>query len=126
MIQNKSEPNKIGRPRQFDPSAALSAATEVFWLKGYDGASLDNLTAAMNINRPSLYLVFKDKQSLFLSALESYASSYGTAPLLAFEAATDPVAAVKSYFTTLVSNQARAGDSCAADGRLAWVKVAIS
>jgi AcrR family transcriptional regulator len=110
MIQNKNEPTKIGRPRQFDSSAALSAATEVFWLKGYDAASLDDLTSAMNINRPSLYLAFKDKQSLFFSALEAYASSYGTAPLLAFQASTDPVAAVKIYFTTLVRNQARAGD----------------
>ena len=110
MIQNKSKSSKIGRPRQFDSEAALDAATEVFWLKGYDGASLDDLTAAMNINRPSLYLAFKDKQSLFLSSLESYASSYGTAPLLAFNAEADPMAAVKSYFTTLVRNQTREGE----------------
>jgi AcrR family transcriptional regulator len=110
MIQNKIMQTKIGRPRQFDCAAALSAATEVFWLKGYDGASLDDLTAAMGINRPSLYLAFKDKQSLFLSALENYASSYGTAPLLAFRAEADVAVAVKAYFTTLVQGQARAGE----------------
>jgi AcrR family transcriptional regulator len=110
MIQNNRVPNKIGRPRQFDSSAALNAAVEVFWLKGYDAASLDDLTAAMNINRPSLYLAFKDKQALFLSALEAYASSYGTEPLAAFRSEADPALAVKGYFIALLRNQAREGD----------------
>ena len=62
----------LGRPRAFSPEDALDAATLVFQRQGYDGASLNDLTAAMGINRPSCYAAFGDKQALFLKALERY------------------------------------------------------
>jgi AcrR family transcriptional regulator len=62
----------VGRPRAFDPNAALDAALDVFWRKGYEGASLPDLTRAMGINRPSLYAAFGNKESLFRKALERY------------------------------------------------------
>jgi AcrR family transcriptional regulator len=62
-----------GRPRAFDPEAALGRALQVFWRKGYEGASLSDLTKAMRINRPSLYAAFGNKESLFLKALDRYA-----------------------------------------------------
>jgi AcrR family transcriptional regulator len=62
-----------GRPRCFDTGEALDAAINVFWRKGYDGASLSDLTKAMKINRPSLYAAFGDKESLFRKALDRYA-----------------------------------------------------
>jgi len=49
----------------------------VFWLKGYEGASLSDLTAAMGINKPSLYAQFKDKRGLFLAAIERYKATVG-------------------------------------------------
>lgn len=61
-----------GRPRAFDPGQALEAALTVFWRKGYDGASLTDLTGAMGVSRPSLYAAFGDKQSLFRQALARY------------------------------------------------------
>ena len=61
-----------GRPRGFDADVALDAAVDVFWRRGYDGASLSELTAAMGINRPSLYAAFGDKEQLFQSALDRY------------------------------------------------------
>ena len=61
-----------GRPRAFDPDAALERAMHVFWAKGYEGASLSNLTRAMRINRPSLYAVFGNKEQLFRKVLDRY------------------------------------------------------
>ena len=61
-----------GRPRSFDPDVALDAAVDVFWRRGYENASLTELTAAMGIKPPSLYATFGDKAQLFQSALSRY------------------------------------------------------
>lgn len=61
-----------GRPREFCVDAALAKALQVFWSKGYDGASLTDLTEAMGITRPSLYAAFGNKESLFRKALDLY------------------------------------------------------
>lgn len=61
-----------GRPREFDLEEALAAALRVFWEKGYDGASLTDLTDAMGITRPSLYAAFGNKEALFKQALDLY------------------------------------------------------
>ncbi len=63
---------RTGRPRTFDEDVALDRAMEVFWEKGYEGSSLPDLTAAMGMNRPSLYAVFGNKEALFRRALERY------------------------------------------------------
>jgi AcrR family transcriptional regulator len=62
----------VGRPRAFDPDVVLDAAIDVFWRRGYEGASLSELTAAMGIKPPSLYATFGDKARLFQSALRRY------------------------------------------------------
>ncbi len=64
----------IGRPRAFDPGQALDRALEVFWRQGYEGASLADLTAAMGINRTSMYTAFGTKEDLFRLALARYTS----------------------------------------------------
>lgn len=63
-----------GRPREFDTDQALDRALEVFWRKGYEGASISDLTEAMGINRPSLYAAFSNKEALFRKALDRYAA----------------------------------------------------
>lgn len=62
-----------GRPRSFDVDKALDQAMLVFWQKGYEGASMTDLTKAMGINRPSLYAAFGGKESLFRRAIDRYA-----------------------------------------------------
>jgi AcrR family transcriptional regulator len=61
-----------GRPREFDRDQALARAIEVFWSKGYEAASLADLTRAMGINPPSLYAAFGDKENLFIEAVHRY------------------------------------------------------
>ncbi len=61
-----------GRPREFDIEKALDRALKVFWRKGYEGASLPDLTKAMRINRPSLYAAFGNKEALFRKVLDRY------------------------------------------------------
>ncbi len=61
-----------GRPREFDIDQALDAALNVFWRKGYEGATLPDLTRAMGINRPSLYAAFGNKETLFRKSVERY------------------------------------------------------
>ncbi|WEK46569.1 MAG: TetR/AcrR family transcriptional regulator [Candidatus Andeanibacterium colombiense] len=61
-----------GRPREFDTERALAAALSVFWTKGYEGASMADLTEAMGITKPSLYAAFGNKEALFTKALDLY------------------------------------------------------
>ncbi|HTT24615.1 MAG TPA: TetR/AcrR family transcriptional regulator [Candidatus Sulfotelmatobacter sp.] len=67
-----TNPTKMGRPKEFEEQAALDAAMRVFWEKGYEGTSLDDLTAAMRINRSSLYSTFGDKEALFRKVIDRY------------------------------------------------------
>src|SRR5438874_13541076 len=61
-----------GRTRQLDVEEALDRALEVFWARGYEGATLPELTRAMGVNRPSLYAAFGNKEQLFRKALDRY------------------------------------------------------
>src|SRR3569623_2416088 len=71
MVQNSSEKPR-GRPRAYDRAAALKAMRHLFWEKGYAATSLDDLSAATGMNRPSLYGAVGDKRALFMKALMSY------------------------------------------------------
>ncbi len=71
-IGMKSKSGQLGRPRAFDTDVALEHAMHVFWAKGYEGASLSDLTRAMRINRPSLYAAFGNKEQLFRNVLNRY------------------------------------------------------
>lgn len=64
--------NDVGRPREFDIDQALRAALKVFWQRGYEGASISELTEAMGVGRPSLYAAFGNKEALFRRALDLY------------------------------------------------------
>ena len=75
MAKKTSKP-KTGRPRGFDTEAALDAAMRVFWEKGYEGATLADLTDAMRINRSSMWAAFGNKENLFKKAFERYVNTY--------------------------------------------------
>jgi AcrR family transcriptional regulator len=67
-----------GRPRSFDKEKVLDRALQVFWRKGYEGASMADLTSAMGIERPSLYAAFGDKEKLFRQVLDHYQKGPGS------------------------------------------------
>ena len=71
MAVTKS-PKRAGRPRSFDEDEALDRAMHVFWRKGFEGASLNDLTAAMEIQPASLYKAFGNKRALFEKVLARY------------------------------------------------------
>lgn len=62
----------MARHKEFDQNEALQKAMEVFWARGYEATSMQNLIEHMGINRQSLYDTFGDKHSLFLQALDRY------------------------------------------------------
>jgi AcrR family transcriptional regulator len=66
------EERKIARPRDFEIDDVVRKALLVFWLKGYEGASLSDIEGATGVARMSLYNVFGNKEGLFYAALERY------------------------------------------------------
>src|SRR5580692_10979928 len=73
MVQNKdATPKRRGRPRAYDAQTALEQATDRFWRSGYSSTSLDEICAAVGMNRPSLYAAFGDKHTLYLKTLGHY------------------------------------------------------
>jgi TetR/AcrR family transcriptional regulator, transcriptional repressor for nem operon len=65
----------MARPREFDEAEVVQAARDQFWLHGFNGTSLDDLTAVTGLGRGSLYAAFNDKRDLFLRALDDYATT---------------------------------------------------
>lgn len=78
-----------GRPTNFDHEVALEKALQVFWSRGYEGASMSELTAALGINKPSIYAAFGNKEDLFRKALAKYLA--GPAAFIG-EAMSEPTA----------------------------------
>ena len=109
MIQNAARPR--GRPRSFNESAALEKAIQVFWLKGYDGVTIDDLVAGMGVGRPSLYSVFGSKRRIFLRVLHAYAERKGALAakaLLSPQALRDSLASFLRYDVTSATEKGSA------------------
>lgn len=95
-----------GRKRAFDEDVALEAAMDVFWQKGYTGASLSDLTGKMGINKPSMYGTFGNKEALFVKATQRYidnAVSIHSAFL--FESGVPLAGRLKNYMKSVISMQ---------------------
>ncbi len=66
------EPKMLGRPREFDEDEALAKIMDVFWAKGFEGASMNDLVTATGLRKGSLYAAFGDKRAMYLKALALY------------------------------------------------------
>ncbi len=72
-IKEAKQPTKQrGRPPSFNQDEALEKALNVFWAHGYEGTSMAELTAALGMNKPSIYAAFGNKEELFRKALAKY------------------------------------------------------
>ncbi|MET0592426.1 MAG: TetR/AcrR family transcriptional regulator [Polyangiaceae bacterium] len=89
---------KRGRPRNFDPDQAIIDATATFIRFGYSGASLESLTDAMKLNKPSLYAAFGDKRGLFVRTLEVRAKALGKRYRTAWERGDDLESSLRAIF----------------------------
>lgn len=102
-----------GRPRTFDKMQALDAALAVFWRKGYQGASLSELTASMGLTKPSLYAAFGNKEQLYLAALQRYREQQLSQHVEALASEVDLKKAMRKFLhsvaTTLTAEQLPGG-----------------
>ncbi|RKN85442.1 TetR/AcrR family transcriptional regulator [Paenibacillus ginsengarvi] len=91
------------RPREFDEEQALHAAMRLFWEKGYEAASLSDLTAAMGIQRPSIYAAFGDKKMLFEAALRKYTHLHAAYVRSRFQGKASVKETFRAFFEDLVA-----------------------
>jgi AcrR family transcriptional regulator len=89
-----------GRPRAFDRDEALRRAMTVFWARGYEGTTVSDLTAAMGINKPSLYGTFGCKEALFREAIALYDEVEGEAISRALDDEPSARAAIEAVLRT--------------------------
>jgi TetR/AcrR family transcriptional regulator, copper-responsive repressor len=114
LTMKRTSGNRVatrGRPRSFDRERALQCAMEVFWRKGYETTSLNDLTAAMGINPPSLYAAFGDKEKLFLEAVDLYFTGEGARDELLARAPTAR-AAIEALLLRTAKGLPRLGVGC--------------
>lgn len=92
----------MARPKEFDVDASLERAMNLFWLKGYEATSLDDLLEHMGIGRQSLYNTFGDKHRLFLATLERYRRDRLERGLVRLEAPDASVNAIREVCNAAV------------------------
>ena len=92
------------RPREFNETAALEAALNCFWQRGYEATSVRDLAASMGLSAPSLYNAFGDKQALFARALERYLDCTTRDRLRRYETALPPKEAILQFFAEIIDH----------------------
>lgn len=92
----------MARPREFDEAAALDAAIQCFWSRGYEATSVRDLADAMGIAGPSLYNTFGDKRRLYRQALEHYVERGFCERVRRFESELAPRAAIGAFFEEII------------------------
>jgi len=99
----------VGRPKTFDEAEALERAMEVFWARGYEATSVQDLLDAMGINRGSMYDTFGDKHALFSAAIEHYGGATTERLETTLQDARSPLDGIRRVLRTMGDNE---GGSC--------------
>ena len=92
----------MARPREFDDAAALEAAIECFWRRGYKATSVRDLADKMGISAPSLYNAYGDKHALFAQALELYLDRSTRARIKRLEDSLPPKQAIRRFIEEII------------------------
>lgn len=99
-IEKKQTKQSRGRPRTFDRNAALIEALKVFWRKGYELSSIEELCRVMGIKPSSLYAAFGSKAQLFLEAVTYYERTYWNDAWVSMAEEPDLHIAIDTFFKT--------------------------
>lgn len=92
----------MARTKDFDEDAILEKALVIFWHKGYNGVSMQELVDGLGISRSSLYDTYTDKYSLFIKSLKRYQQKAASRMITMVTEAESPKAAIKELFQTTV------------------------
>jgi TetR/AcrR family transcriptional repressor of nem operon len=92
----------MARPKEFNPATALDKAMELFWRKGYEATSIEDLLTSMDINRGSLYETFGDKQQLFLAAMDRYCNGMIADRLKLLDQPGPAIETIKNFIRDMV------------------------
>ncbi|PEJ02262.1 TetR family transcriptional regulator [Bacillus wiedmannii] len=95
----------MARLREFDEEKALDAAMQLFWEKGYVATSLSELTAKMEIQKPSLYSAFGDKEGLFEAALRRYTNLHAANIRTKLQNEQSVKGAIRTFFENMVEEE---------------------
>ncbi|MED2040460.1 TetR/AcrR family transcriptional regulator [Bacillus wiedmannii] len=95
----------MARLREFDEEKALDAAMQLFWEKGYAATSLSDLTAKMEIQKPSLYSAFGDKEGLFEAALRRYTNLHAANIRTKLQNEQSVKGAIRTFFENMVEEE---------------------
>lgn len=101
----------MARVKEFDRTSALQAAIVQFATHGYEGTSLDDLMAAMNVGRQSIYDTFGDKRQLYLAALKKYGDDSLNQILGLLEGAASPLIGISAVLLDFARHPRRLGTS---------------
>ena len=91
----------VGRPREFDETAALEAAMDAFWAKGYEATSMTDLCSCTGLHKGSLYQAFGDKHTLFMDALRHYADAEFHETTAVVQEANTPLENIRAVVTKI-------------------------
>lgn len=110
MVQKKVARTR-GRPRAYDPDSALTGARDAFWRQGYSGTSLEVLSDATDMNRPSMYAAFGDKRALYLQTLDRYTAQANEAVARALDRAHSLAEGLRRFYDNALSIYFESGGS---------------
>jgi TetR/AcrR family transcriptional repressor of nem operon len=102
----------MARQKEFDPDTALARAVDVFWRKGYEATSMQDLVHGMGVHKRSMYDTFGDKRSLFLRAMARYADSEETTQRELVNRADAPLKALRQLLESSIYVKAGQPPGC--------------